>query len=69
MTEFAVGDRPMWTAHSGMTTCLVCLMADSSSTPVPSVTKVRQYCFSTPYVVTCAAALRRESRISRSGTR
>ena len=44
----------MCVAHSGMTTCLVCLMADSSRTPAPSVTKVRQYPRRTLRVVTRA---------------
>jgi hypothetical protein len=69
MIEFAVGDSPMCAAHSGMTTCLVCRMADSRSTPAPRVTKVRQYRFRRLPVVTCAAAARRSSLASRSGTR
>ena len=69
MSELAVGDRPMCAAHSGMTTCRVCRMADSSTTPNPSVRKVRQYSRRMPRVVTCAAAARCWSDLSRSGTR
>ena len=52
MTELAVADSPMCAAHSGMTTCRVCLMADSSRMPVPSVRKVRQYRRKMPREVT-----------------
>jgi hypothetical protein len=40
-----------------MTTCRVCRMADSSSTPEPRVTKVRQYRRRIPHDVTCAVAM------------
>ena len=69
MSELTVGESPMCAAHSGMTTCRVCRIDDSSTTPNPGVRKVRQYSFRMPRVVTCAAAARSWSVFSRSGTR
>ncbi len=68
MIDDSVGDRPMWTAQSGMTTCLVDRIADSSTMPMPRVTRIHQYVLSIPIVVAFAAPVTTARSSTRSGT-